>query len=233
MDPGGAVSGLEFGRAQLWPFLLCLPVLLAVLWGMLSRRARAGLLYGASSRDVLPTPLGRALRLTLLAGLGLCCWLDPRLGDESVPIERRGLDLIFCLDTSRSMLASDVDPDRLTRARNDVKAVLPELAGGDRVALVVFAGQARLWVPLTHDLPSFGQLLDEVDTTLVPVGGTDLAAALRRAKELSQPDESSTTAVVLLTDGQVHDVPAGLRPKLPKLPARSVPACKRRANCAI
>lgn len=196
------MNGLEFGRGHLWPLLLLLPVLLVLLWSALARRARAALRYGAPSRDALPTPFGRALRLTLIALLSLVCWLDPRLGDEVVPVERRGLDLIFCLDTSRSMLASDVDPDRLTRARSDIKSVLPELAGGDRVALVVFAGQARLWVPLTHDLPSFAQLLDEVDTTLVPVGGTDLAAAMRRAKEISKPDESSTTTVVLLTDGE-------------------------------
>jgi len=100
------------------------------------------------------------------------------------------------------MLASDLEPNRLTRARQDIAAILPDLVGGDRAGLVVFAGEARTWVPLTHDLPSFERLLDEVDTTLVPVGGTDLASALRRAQDLADPELAATTVVVLLTDGE-------------------------------
>ena len=106
--------------------------------------------------------------------------MDPRWGDEQFAVERRGLDVIFCLDTSRSMLARDLEPFRLARAKQDIRAVLPAVRGGDRVGLVVFAGKARLWIPLTHDVDSFGGLLDEVDTDIVPVGGSDLAAALGR-----------------------------------------------------
>ncbi|MGE3174751.1 MAG: VWA domain-containing protein [Planctomycetota bacterium] len=196
------MNGLEFGRGHLWPLALALPLLLAALYAVLASRRAAVLRYGAPSTDRVPTPLGRAVRLWLIAGLGLLCWCDPRYGDEEIPLERRGLDVIFCLDTSRSMLAADLEPDRLSRARADIAAVLPELQGGDRAGLVVFAGQARTWIPLTHDTASFRGLLDEVDTTVVPVGGTDLAAALRRAAELAQPDEAQTTVVVLLTDGE-------------------------------
>jgi Ca-activated chloride channel family protein len=128
--------------------------------------------------------------------------MDPRLGEEPVAVERRGLDLIFCLDTSRSMLARDLEPSRLGRALQDIHALLPSLQGGDRVGVVVFAGQARLWIPLTHDVDSFRGLLDEIDTDIVKVGGTDIAAALRRALELADPDNSKTTAVLLLTDGE-------------------------------
>lgn len=202
MDPGGAVNDFEFTRARLWPWLLALPVVVAVMHVVLARARAAARRYGALSTDAVASPLLRALRLGLMLALAFVCWLDPRYGEESLPIERRGLDLIFCLDTSRSMLASDLEPNRLQRARTDIAAVLPLLAGGDRAALVVFAGEARTWIPLTHDMPSFEQLLDEVDTTLVPVGGTDLAAALRRARELAQPGEASTTVVVLLTDGE-------------------------------
>ena len=196
------MSGLEFTRAALWPWLLLLPVVLALCTAVLARTRAAVRRYGAASTDAVSSPLLRALRLTAIVGLSFVCWLDPRHGDEVLPVERRGLDLIFCLDTSRSMLAKDLEPTRLQRARTDIAAVLPLLAGGDRAALVVFAGEARTWIPLTHDLPSFEQLLDEVDTTLVPVGGTDLAAALRRARELAKPGEAATTAVVLLTDGE-------------------------------
>jgi len=196
------VSDLVFARLSLWPALLALPLVAALLWALFDRSRRAAQRYGAPSPDAVSSPLGRSSVLTLLLGLGVVCWMDPRLGQEQVVVERRGLDLILCLDTSRSMLARDLEPSRLQRALLDVRAVLPELQGGDRAGLVVFAGQARLWIPLTHDLDSFRGLLDEVDTDVVKQGGTDVAAALRKALELTDPDGVRTTAVLLLTDGE-------------------------------
>ncbi len=196
------MNDFVFTRAHLWPWLLLLPVVVVAVHAALARARAAAHQYGAASTDLVSSPLLRALRLGTIAGLAFVCWLDPRYGEENVPIERRGLDLIFCLDTSRSMLASDLEPNRLARARTDIAAVLPLLSGGDRAALVVFAGEARTWIPLTHDMASFRQLLDEVDTPLVPVGGTDLAAALRRGRELAQPGEAATTEMILLTDGE-------------------------------
>ena len=196
------MSEFLFAEAQRWPWLLLLPVFTGLAYAMLAQKQRGAERYGATSQDRVPSPLGRSLRLSLLALLGGLCWLDPRYGEELVPVERRGLDLIFCLDTSRSMLAADMEPSRLARARQDIQSVTDELQRGDRAGLVIFAGEARVWVPLTHDLESFAQLLGEVDTTLVPKGGTDLAAALRKAKDLVLPDAAATTAVVLLTDGE-------------------------------
>ena len=195
-------EGFEFSRAHLWPYSLLLPVVWAVLYLLLQRTRAAVQRYGAAPLAPTPRPVWRSLRLTGLLGLGFLCWLDPRWGEEIVETERRGLDVIFCLDTSQSMLATDMTPSRLQRARRDVASVLPALQGGDRAGLVAFAGEARLWVPLTHDVDSFAGLLDEVDTDSVRVGGTDLAKALRRARDLADPSESKTTVVLLLTDGE-------------------------------
>lgn len=198
------MSELSWTRPDLWPLLLLLPLLWVVLRWSLGGRARRALAYGAPCRERAPGPASRSSVLTTLAGLSLVTWMDPLYGEEQVAIERRGLDLILCLDTSRSMLARDLQPDRLQRAITDVRAVLPELTGGDRVGLVVFAGQALLRVPLTHDLDSFRSLLGRVDTGVVPVGGSDIAAALRLAGEVADEREVSSTAVVLLTDGEDH-----------------------------
>ncbi len=196
------MNGLEFTRVHLWPLLLALPPLFLLLLAALRSRTAAARRYGAPTRDSVSAPSVRALRLVAIAALGLVCWMDPRLGEESLPVARRGLDLVFCLDTSRSMLAADMEPDRLSRAKSDIRAVMPKLVGGDRIGLVVFAGEARHWIPLTHDIPSFGRLLDEVDTSAVAVGGTDIGKALTKARELCQPEEAATTAIVLLTDGE-------------------------------
>jgi len=189
-------------RGNLWPWLLAVPAVWALLWLLFDRVRLAVARYGALPGQRVPSPLWRSLRITVLLLLALVAWMDPRWGDEPIQVERRGLDLIVCLDTSRSMLASDLEPTRLSRAMQDVRAVLPELQGGDRVGLVVFAGEARLWVPLTHDMDSFRGLLDEVDTDVVKTGGTDLAKALRKALEVADLANAKTTVVVLLTDGE-------------------------------
>lgn len=196
------MSDFEFARAEYWPWLLALPVAWALLWLAIDGSRRAMSRYGAAPLTSVSAPLWRSLRLTALLGLGLVCWLDPRWGEEAVDVERRGLDLVFCLDTSQSMLARDMQPTRLDRAKRDIRSVLPLVEGGDRVGLVVFAGEARLWIPLTHDVASFDGLLDEVDTNIARVGGTDLAKALRRSLELADPDDVATTVVVLMTDGE-------------------------------
>ncbi|MHC4922400.1 MAG: vWA domain-containing protein, partial [Planctomycetota bacterium] len=159
---------------------------------------------GAALEELLPLPWGRATRLCLAVLLLLLTFMEPRLGEEQVQVERRGLDIVFCLDTSRSMLARDMAPTRLDRAKRDIRSVLPELTRGDRVGLVAFAGRARVVVPLTHDLDSFRQLLAAVDTATVRRGGTDIAAAVTRALALIGDEDYQTSVVVVLTDGEDH-----------------------------
>jgi len=202
VDSGGTVSQLTWSEPHLWPLLLLLPLCWLAFWWLFGFAVRGGARYGAMAEERGVSPARRASLWTALAGLLLLCWMAPLLGEERVAVERRGLDVIFCLDTSRSMLARDLEPDRLARAKRDIDTVLPLLVGGDRVALIAFAGRTRLIVPLTHDLDSFRQLMDDVDTDTVRTGGSDLAAALRGALQLSSADNASTTVIVLLTDGE-------------------------------
>lgn len=196
------MSGLEFGRGELWPLLALAPLLWLLCFLLIGNARRGAFAYGAELGERVPSRVWSALRWTAIAVILLVAWMDPRLGVETVQVERRGLDVIFCLDTSRSMLARDAEPNRLERAKRDVRAMLPELVGGDRVGLVAFAGEARLIVPLTHDLDSFERLLARVDTDVVRRGGSDLALALRRALEIAEPGGDETTAIVMLTDGE-------------------------------
>lgn len=196
------MNDLSWNRPELWPLLLLLPVIWAALLWVFRAAVRRRRIYGATLTERAPSPAARALRWTVALAFLLLAWMEPLLGEEQVAVERRGLDVIFCLDTSRSMLARDMEPDRLGRAKRDVETVLPLLVGGDRAGLVAFAGQARLVVPLTHDLDSFRHLLAPVDTNTVRTGGTDLAAAIRKALALADPNEAGTTVILLLTDGE-------------------------------
>src|SRR5690606_6559843 len=149
----------------------------------------------------------RAARRALLCAGILCAGvaaLQPLLGYERRVVEQRGVDLVVCVDVSRSMLARDVAPSRLLAAREHVRA-LAERARGDRLALVAFAGEAHLVVPLTQDVDSLLAMLDTVDPLAVRRGGTDLGAALQRALDALHQATGDAEAVSLVTDGEDHE----------------------------
>jgi Ca-activated chloride channel family protein len=116
-------------------------------------------------------------------------------------VERRGIDLVVCLDTSRSMLVQDVKPDRLTRAKRELAGLFDRMKG-DRAALIAFAGDVREVAPLTHDrdtLKSFLETLSPADNLR---GGTDLGAALEKALAMFDGRTGAHEAIVLVTDGE-------------------------------
>jgi Ca-activated chloride channel family protein len=136
-------------------------------------------------------------------GLALLALLHPVFGGEEATMERRGADVVVCLDVSRSMLARDLEPDRLARAKAEVRA-LAERARGDRMALVLFAGEARVAVPLTRDLRAVADLADLATPEDVLRGGTDLGAALDAALGALAERGAEARAILLLTDGEDH-----------------------------
>lgn len=127
--------------------------------------------------------------------------VQPRWGVEEDAVRQRGIDLLVCLDVSRSMLARDVSPDRLGRARAELHALVATL-GADRVGLILVAGEAQRAAPLTSDHSSFLALLDMAAPQSVRQGGTDLAAALQQARGLLAATPGTQKNVLLLTDGE-------------------------------
>ena len=125
----------------------------------------------------------------------------PLIGFRWEEAKRQGLDVMIALDTSKSMLAQDVKPDRLTRAKMAVEDLLEKL-DGDRVGLVAFAGNAFLQCPLTLDYDAFRQSLDACDTKIIPRGGTDLAAAIHETEAALEGNGNNERILVLITDGE-------------------------------
>ena len=144
--------------------------------------------------------LGVALVALALAG--------PRFGTKLREVEREGVDLVIALDVSLSMQAQDVAPSRLERAKNEIKKLLGELRG-DRVGLVLFAGDAFIQCPLTIDYSAVRLFLDVAEPSLIPTPGTDFGAAVRTAVEAfdvhgnEQPGER-TRALLIVSDGENH-----------------------------
>ncbi|MEJ2158028.1 MAG: VWA domain-containing protein [Desulfobacteraceae bacterium] len=125
----------------------------------------------------------------------------PQYGFQWQEIERKGIDIVIALDCSRSMLATDIRPTRLDRAKREILDLLNMLQG-DRVGLVAFSGTAFLQCPLTIDYPAFYLFLDVLAPDYLPVGGTDLAAAVQSAQQAFDPQSRSDKAVILITDGE-------------------------------
>lgn len=120
-------------------------------------------------------------------------------------IKRRGRDVVFILDVSKSMLAQDLKPNRLTRAKLAISDCIDVLKG-DRVALVVFAGTAVVKCPLTQDYGFFRMMLDRVNTNSVSRGGTMIGDAIRTAlNEVFDDKIKAYKDIILITDGEDHD----------------------------
>lgn len=128
----------------------------------------------------------------------------PRFGVYFEEVSGRGVDLFVVLDVSRSMLAEDVAPNRLDRAKADILDLLQELEG-DRVGLIAFAGAPVELVPLTTDQGFFRMVLDSVDPGSAPRGGSLIGDAIRKALESMEERRDRDQVIVLITDGEDHD----------------------------
>ena len=139
---------------------------------------------------------------------GLACLVvagaRPRFGVYFERMTQRGVDLFVLLDVSRSMLAEDTAPNRLERAKSDIRDLLRKLPG-DRVGLIAFAGKPVVKVPLTTDHGFFLTALDEIDTQSAPRGGTCIGDAIRKAMEAMEERRDRDQVLVLITDGEDHD----------------------------
>ena len=202
-------SPLEFAR-PLWLYagpVVC--VLLAWLMLAFGRKREADLakLVHPRFRQRLMPGLSPRLVLTkrslwLLAVLLLFTAVaGPRKGYEWREVKRRGIDILFAVDTSRSMLAEDLAPNRLERAKMGIHDFIGRLKG-DRVGLIPFAGSSYALCPLTLDYDAFRQSLDALDTDLIPRQGTDVASAIREAERLFAEKGTHHRILVLITDGE-------------------------------
>ena len=146
----------------------------------------------------------RRFRVAMLIAVAcLLCLsvLDPRWGTRYKEVEQQGIDTFFVLDVSRSMLAQDVRPNRLTRATTAIEDVL-DVMGSDRAGLITVAGDAALTVPLTLDYGSLRLALDDISPRSVNRGGTMIGDGIRLATLSFTDDVQDHKAIVVLTDGE-------------------------------
>ncbi len=196
-------------------FLVLLAVFIPLACALLAwseRRRRAGLDLLVHSRlmpQLLPglRPWRRRLKHALaVAGTAmvLLALARPWWGYVEEESRATGVDIVVCLDVSRSMLAPDLKPSRLQRAKLAAYD-LAGLAKGDRLALVAFAGTAFLQCPLALDPEAFRQSVNSLDTEVIPEAGTAMAEAIREARGGFSEDSGASRAIVVVTDGEDHE----------------------------
>jgi Ca-activated chloride channel family protein len=205
--------GWDFARQQ-WVHLIWAALAIVIGLGALELRSRDALgrfLSPEMQRRLATRPSNARTmgRLALFGGAliaGVLALMRPQSGgveEDAVTLSQKSADVIVVLDVSKSMLAEDVAPTRLARAKIEIKNMAARL-GGDRVGLVAFAGRAAMMCPLTPDHAFFDLAVDDVDTRSVSRGGTRIGDALRTAVR-AFPSGPGPKLIVLITDGEDHE----------------------------
>jgi Ca-activated chloride channel family protein len=143
--------------------------------------------------------------LVLVAiGFGIIVLARPQFGTKVEKVDKKGIELVIAIDVSNSMLAEDIKPSRLAKAKQILTRIIDERKN-DKVAIVVFAGEAFIQLPLTPDTQSAKLFLETIDPSLVPVQGTAIGSAIDIGMTCFSNDEDIDKAIVLITDGEGHE----------------------------
>ena len=170
-------------------------------------RLISGLLKGKiAGRSTTKVVLGTAALLCAIAGLA-----NLQMGKDTEKVSRKGVDVMFALDVSKSMLARDISPDRLSRAKLLIQTLIDKMTG-DRTGLILFAGRAYLQSPLTVDYTNTKMMLGTAGPDAVPTQGTVLGDAIEMADQAFSKD-SRSKVIILISDGEDHDEKAAEMPK--------------------
>ena len=200
----------RFGDST-WLWALCLvPALVGLSWVAARSRNSALDRFGDRSlvrklTDSVSIPVRRAKTVMQIAATGLLLFAlaRPQFGTRVETVRSIGQDIVVAVDLSRSMLAEDVSPNRLERARLAIFRLLEQL-DGDRIGLVAFAADAFVQSPLTTDYSAAGMFLSAMHPDLMPVQGTDFGAALRVSLDALDQGARESRVLVLVTDGEDH-----------------------------
>ena len=203
---------MQFGNYQYLAYIVSAAVMALGLFAFYlvwKRRAIALLLRRGVSRSYLIRGSGRAARVKqalVIASIILCALalLRPQWGEQVREVNNEGSDVLIALDVSPSMLAQDVKPSRLERARDAVRWIVESLQG-DRVGLVLFSGDAFLQCPLTNDYSAFMMFLDAASPDSINLKGTDIGMALRQAARVFREKRLTSRILVIITDGEDHE----------------------------
>ena len=202
---------IRFANMSAFYLMLGLPLLTLFFWSVERRKRELLRRFGdVELIQRLTASRSKAMlavrRVFFLFGYALLvvALARPQLGTKLEEVKREGIDLIVAIDVSTSMLAGDVAPNRMDKARHELKTLIEKLRG-DRIGIVAFAGDAFLVSPLTTDYTASLMILDAVDVGVIPEQGTAIARAIEIARKGFVSKDNRQKVILLLTDGEDHE----------------------------
>ena len=201
----------RFAHPEYLYLLAILPVLLIFYVFIVRIRKKAIKNYGTTTlmASLMPeaSPKRRGLKYYILFfAIGVIIFIiaGPQFGSKIENVKRQGIEVVICLDISNSMLADDIQPNRLEKAKQMLSRLTDDL-NNDKIGLIVFAGDAFVQIPITSDYISAKMFLASINPSMVSTQGTAIGTAINLAMRSFTPDESVGKTIVLITDGENHE----------------------------
>lgn len=201
----------RFAHPEFLYLFFVLPALLMFYVYTRRLRRRAIKRYGNPELlfELMPevSPKRHHLKFWLLLGaiaMVIVVMVGPQFGSKLETVKRQGVEIMVCLDVSNSMLAEDVKPNRLAKAKQMLSRLTDDFTE-DKVGLIVFAGDAFTQLPITSDYVSAKMFLSSINPSMVSTQGTAIGAAINLAMRSFTPSETSDKTIILITDGENHE----------------------------
>jgi Ca-activated chloride channel homolog len=201
----------RFGNIEYLYFLVAIPVLLVLLIYIIYRKKKDLNRFGdkeiigqlmpeaSNSRPVIKYIIQLFALLALIIGIA-----RPQFGSKLREVKREGVEIIIALDVSNSMMAEDIQPNRLERAKQAISKLVDQLVN-DKIGLIVFAGDAYIQMPITTDYVSAKMFLSSINPDIVPIQGTAIGKAIELGTRSFTPAAESSKALIVITDGENHE----------------------------
>jgi Ca-activated chloride channel family protein len=190
---------------------LIIPIVIIINWFYMAWRNKIQKYFSNNKLldQISPNRSNFKLNLKLVLELFIILFLsialaNPKIGTELKSINREGVDIVFAIDVSKSMLAEDVAPNRLTRSKRIISEIINSLSS-DRVGIVAYAAQAIPQVPLTTDFASVKNFLQVIDTDMLSSQGTSIDSALNLSVNFFDQNSDTNRILILISDGEDHD----------------------------
>jgi Ca-activated chloride channel homolog len=191
--------------------LFIIPILIIVFVMVMRWRTKSISKFGKSRLVKKLMPMSSILKirlkfiLYLIAILSLIISIaNPQIGSKMEEVKREGVDLMIAIDLSNSMLAEDLQPNRLQRAKQSISRLIDRLEG-DRIGLIVFAGDAFIQLPITTDYSAAKLFLSTINTDIVPTQGTAIGKAIALGLKSFDMENAQSKSIIIITDGENHE----------------------------
>lgn len=201
----------RFAHPEYLNALLLLPLLIAVYWIIIRRHKKSIKIFAADKLHQILFPSISTLKRYSKFGLIIISLFfliiaiaNPQVGSRMQEVRQTGIDVYILLDVSYSMMAEDIKPNRLEKAKFQISNLIRKLRG-DRLGLIIFSGQAYVQIPLTTDYSAANLFLSAVDVNSVPQPGTAIGAAITLAINSFDEKAETNKAIIIITDGEDHE----------------------------